>query len=389
MLALLLAACGQSPAPGSSGAVPAPHALGHVYLAPAGSGTAISVVDAASGRALRALPAGTPAPDWRWLYAVTPHAVQVVDPATGTVAAQAAVPAWATAVRTSADARWLVFTGSMTPGSTTSRFQVRDSALAKPPETVTLNGYYSFDGISNDGRRLYLLEWLRPGQYQVRSYDLLQRQMSVAPIVDKLEGPGSMSGQGVASVTTRDGGVQLTLYEHDANHQSFVHVLPIGSDVPYAFCVDLPGPDHGWTLVAAPNGKTFYAVNPGDGWIVRITPSPSSEPQVATSRIGRAEAPQARAGQTVTPAAVVSADGATLYLAGGPDVVSVSTSAMRRTGRYTGDGSGVTSLALGAGGLLYALEPTRLLALDPRDLRLAGSVPLQPPAGFATIIRVA
>jgi hypothetical protein len=312
-----------------------------------------------------------------------------VDPATGTVAAQAAVPGWAAAVRTSADGRWLVFTGSMAPGSTTSRFQVRDSALAKPPETVTLSGYYSFDGISNDGRRLYLLEWLRPGQYQVRRYDLPGRQLFAAPIVDKSEGGAPMSGQGAASVTTRDGADQLTLYLHDANHRSFVHVLPMASDLPFAFCVDLPGPDHGWTLVAAPNGETFYAVNPSDGWIVRITPSPSSEPQVATSRISQTAAPQAQAGQTATPAAVVSPNGSTLYLAGGPDVVSVSTSAMRRTGRYTGDGSGVTSLALGVGGLLYALEPTRLLALDPRDLRLARSVPLQPPAGVAAIIRVA
>jgi hypothetical protein len=159
--------------------------------------------------------------------------------------------------------------------------------------------------------------------------------------------------------------------------------------VPFAFCVDLPGPDHGWTLVAAPNGATFYAVNPGDGWIVRITPDPSSEPQVATSRVSHTTAPQAQAGQTVTPAAVVSPDGSTLYLASGLEVVSVSTSAMRRTGRYPGDGSPITSLALGAGGLLYALEPIRLLALDPQGLRLARSVPLQPPAGFAAIIRVA
>jgi hypothetical protein len=390
-LALLLAACGQSPAPGSGGTPPVPPVFGIVYLAPTSNGAAISVVDAASGRPLRALPAGTPAPDWRWLYAVTGHVVQVVDPATGTIAAQASVPDWAAAVRTSADGRWLVFTESMAPGSTTSRFQVRDAALAKPPETVTLNGYFSFDGISNDGRRLYLLEWLRPGRYQVRRYDLPQRELYAAPIVDKAEGGGPMSGEGAASATTRDGATQLTLYQHDANHRSFVHVLPMTmtSGMPFAFCVDLPGPDQGWTLVAAPTGDTFYAVNPSSGGIVRITPNPYSAPIVTTGRFSQTVGRHVQATQTITPAAVVSRDGSTLYLAGGPEVVSVSTSSMRRSGRYAGDGSPVMSLALGAGGLLYALEPSRLLALEPRGLGLARSVTLQPRAGSGTIIRVA
>jgi hypothetical protein len=368
-----------------------PHAVGIVYLAPASNGAAISVVDAASGRPLRALPAGTPAPGWRWLYAITGHAVQVVDPATGTIAAQAPVADWAAAVRTSADGRWLVFPESLAPGSTTSRFQVRDAALAKPPETVTLKGYFSFDGISNDGRRLYLLEWLGPGRYQVRRYDLPQRQLYPMPIVDKAEGGGPMSGEGIASAATRDGSTQLTLYQHDANHRSFVHVLPMTmtSDLPFAFCVDLPGPDHGWTLVAAPTGETFYAVNPGSGGMVRITPKPYSEPIVTAGSFSRAAARPAGADQSVMPAAAVSPDGSTLYVTGGLEVVSVSTSSMRRTGQYAGDGSPVTSLALGAGGVLYALEPSRLLALDPRGLRLAKSVTLQPEAGFATIIRVA
>jgi hypothetical protein len=384
VLALLLAACGQSPAPGSGRTAPAPHALGLVYLS---SGAAISVVDAATGRPQRALPAGTPAPGWRWLYAVNRGVVQVLDPTTGTIAAQAAAPDWAAAVRTSAGGRWLVLTGSMAPGSMTSRFQVRDAALAKPPETVTLNGYFSVDGISNDGRRLYLLEWLGPGRYQVRRYDLPQRQLYAVPIFDKSEGGGPMSGEGIASATTRDGATQLTLYQHDANQRSFVHVLPMTSDLPFAFCVDLPGPDQGWTLVAAPSGDTFYAVNPGYGWIVRITPNPGSEPTVTSGRLSQTAARPAQAGQAIAPAAVVSPDGSTLYLAGGPEVMSVSTSSMRRTGLYAGDGSRVVSLALEAGGLLYALEPGRLLALDPRGMRLARSVRLEPPAG-AAIVRV-
>ena len=128
---LLLAGCSQSPAVGSTQAPPAARAAGHLYLAPGGAGTTISVVDAATGAALRTLPAGAPSPDWRWLYAITRHAVQVVDPGTGNVAAQATVPDWASTVRTSANGRWLVLTESPSAGSTTSRFYVLGSAATR------------------------------------------------------------------------------------------------------------------------------------------------------------------------------------------------------------------------------------------------------------------
>src|SRR5205823_3536197 len=141
------------------------------------------------------LPTGAPSPDWRWLYAVAQHAVQVVDPATGTVAAQATLPDWASAVRTSANGRLLVLTESQAAGATSSRFSVLDSALAKPPRTVTLSGRFTFDGISGDGRRLYLLQWVGPGHYRVRRYDLPDGQLYPQAIVEKGEGAAPMSGQ--------------------------------------------------------------------------------------------------------------------------------------------------------------------------------------------------
>src|SRR5437016_4593226 len=134
LIALPAAGCGQS-APAVSGRpAPAPHAF-HVYLAPTAPGSSISVVDPETGAGLRTLPTGTPAPDWRWLYAVTGSAVQVVDPATGDVAFKTALPDWATSVRTSANGRWLVFTEE-TPGTTLSRFSIRDASLAHPPTTI-------------------------------------------------------------------------------------------------------------------------------------------------------------------------------------------------------------------------------------------------------------
>src|SRR5439155_6431392 len=164
----------------------------------------ISVVDAASGRALRTLPLGTPSPDWRWLYALDRNVVQVVDPVTGAVAAQTTVPEWAATVRTSANGRWLVLAERAAPGSSTTRFEVRDAALAKPPQRVTLPGSFSFDGISNDGRSLFLLEGVGVDHYLVRRYDLLLGQLYRDPIVDKSDDSGPMSGHGSTSFTSPD-----------------------------------------------------------------------------------------------------------------------------------------------------------------------------------------
>jgi hypothetical protein len=285
LLALLVAGCGQSASVVPNHAAPAARTL-HVYLVPTAPGSPISVVDPETGVGLRTLPTGTPSPDWRWLYAVTRSAVQVVDPATGGVAFKTALPDWATSVRTSANGRWLVFTEE-TPGTTLSRFSIRDASLAHPPTTITLRGAFTFDGISDDGYRLYLLRWVGQGRYEVRRYDLPQRSLFPTVIVDKSDGGAPMSGQGADSVTTRDGTTRLTLYQRDLEGHSFVHVLPLTSDLPFAFCVDLPGSDHGWTLVAAPDRETFYAVNPGQGSIVRITPHAGQEPAVAEARLDR------------------------------------------------------------------------------------------------------
>lgn len=396
LLALFLVGCGQSPAAGSTHApvgAPAARVSGHVYLAQAGTGATISVIDAATGTALRTLPTGAPSPGWRWLYAVNRDAVQVVDPATGAVAAQVAVPDWASAVRTSANGRWLVLTGSAAPGATSSRFSILDNALARPPRTVSLSGRFSFDGISGDGRRLYLLQWVSQGHYQVRRYDLPEGRLYPDPIAEKGEVAAPMSGQGGDSVTTGDGDTQLTLYQRDADGRSFVHVLPMISDFAFAFCVDLPGPDHGWTLVAAPGGATFYAVNADAGSIVRITARTGQPPDVAEARIGPSSHPQPVDGSAAhadRAAAIVSRDGSRLYVAAGQRVVAVDTRSMS-VARQSGDAAAsITSLAFGpGGGVLYGLEAGRLLALAPRDLRVLQSVPLAAPASFDAIVRVA
>lgn len=368
MLAVAVVACGgqaATPQPPP----PAPASAGQVYVAPV-SQQALWVVDAATGRVARSLPAGTPSPDWRWLYRIGAGALDVLDPQTGAVAATHPAPDWGRTVRTSADGRWLVVAGA-DPGG---RFRVQDADWARPPVDVALRGGFTFDGISGDGRRLYLLERLDAGHYQVRMYDLSRAALAPYVIADKSEVGQPMSGTAVAGFTTRGGAMQLTLYQRSAKGEAFVHALPIGQEAPYAFCVDLPGPADGWAFAAAPDGVRFYAVNAAAARVVELRATGSDPPAVRQGQLAGLGGGQA--------ALAVGADGATLYVGTGAGVAAVDAGTLKLRGTGLG-GRAVTALAAApGGGALYAVtDATRLVRLDPRSLAVAAEVTMSGPPG--------
>jgi hypothetical protein len=368
--------CARGPAPQAN--VP-PLAVvagqGLVYLS---AGGRIAVLDAASGQVARELPAGTPSPDWRWVYTVGQGQLQKVDPATGQAAASMPAPEWAQGVRTSADGSWLVLTGAST--GPPSRFEVVDNAFARKPVTVTLPGSFTFDGLSNDGMRLYLLEWVRAGSYQVRMYDLARGLLYSKVIADKREVGQLMSGQALTSLTTSDGSAQLTLYQQSAKNEAFVHELPIGQDplsVPFAWCEDLPAPASGWGFVKGTRDH-FYAVNPQAGWVVDLKSRFSGagrNPRQAHTGI-TAGAPAN--GQP--PAAAVSPDGDRLVLSTWPGLVVVDTGNLKVTGRFL-EGEHLRGLDFARdGSALYAVSQAgSLLRIDPRTMSKVSDITLGAP----------
>jgi DNA-binding beta-propeller fold protein YncE len=357
--ALAVVACAGQPA---SAPPPARATAGQVYVQ-AGAEGSLWVVDTAAGQVVRTMPAGVPSPDWRRLYHLAGGALDVLDPLTGLRVGTRPAPAWAEVVRTSADGRWLVFARS----GPSDRFQVQDAAWAAAPVDVALPGAFTFDGISGDGQRLYLLERLGGERYQVRLYDVAAGALAPYVIVDKLNIGEEMSGTALASFATRSGLMQLTLYQR-AQGQAFVHALPIGQAMQWAFCVDLPGPSSGWAFAPAPDGRRFYAVNPAGGRVVELDGVNVGPPEMRQGRIVTAGAGE--------PALAVSPDGKTLYAGSGSGVlaVDVGTLAVRATGLA---GSAVTALAAAPdGGAVYAVSGARLLRLDPRTLAMAGKVAL-------------
>jgi hypothetical protein len=211
-------------------------------------------------------------------------------------------------------------------------------------------------------------------------YDLGQGQLKPFVIADKQERPGSlMSGSAAQSLTAKDGQTQLTLYERNANDQAFVHVLPIGEEVPYAFCVDLPAPSAGWVLTPSPDGQRFYAVNPLSMAVAAITARGSHPPDVRTAHIrGQAAAGFVRTAEAKEPVdhptAAVSPDGSALYLAQRDSLTRIETRQLASAKAEALTASDrVGNVVFGPSGWLYAVSAStgEMLRVDPATLRVA------------------
>jgi hypothetical protein len=378
---LLAVACGPG-APAASNPHPSPPQDEAVYLS---DGSLITVVEGAGGRVLRRMPAGMADPTWSRLYSVAggdanPQ-LRVVDTATGAIARAVTAPAWADQARLSANGRWLALTDKPDPEAPLTRFRVRDAELATAPVDVELQGAFFFDGLSDDGRRLFLLQLRPDGSYLVRLYDLAAGRLAPGAIADKTDGSTVISGALESSLTTRDGQEQLTLYEGDPRHQAFVHVLPIGTATEFAYCVDLPAPGTGWSLAAVPGGRRFIATNMTSDSVVTIAAGGLGPPEVRSARLDSATAPfglvhdaEAKEGShgAAGPPSVISADGRTLFSAGGDGVVRVDAATLRKGSVTRLSGEGVLSLALGPSGWLYATtERGQLLRIDPGSMGVA------------------
>jgi hypothetical protein len=127
------------------------------------------------------------------------------------------------------------------PGSPgTTRFLSLRAKTLKPLRRIELRGSWSFDAISPDGARLYLVEHVSAGptpRYRVRAYDLAAGRLLPNAVIDRLVNKALMGGQPATRVTTPDGRWAYTLYARRGG-KPFVHALDTARR--RAFCIDLP-----------------------------------------------------------------------------------------------------------------------------------------------------
>jgi hypothetical protein len=148
-----------------------------------------------------------------------------------------------------------------------SRLVVIDLATGRV-QRVMLHGRFEPEAVSNDGKRLFVIEYIRQG-YRVRLYDVARhalRPRELKPVNDD----EPMRGNPVYAIGAPDGRWLLTLYvKPDA--EAFIHALDLRQAK--AYCIDLPG--RGWRtmrygLALGPDGRTLVAADPALGTLAQI-----------------------------------------------------------------------------------------------------------------------
>jgi YVTN family beta-propeller protein len=271
-----------------------------------------------------------------------------------------------------------------------THFLVIDTAYAVSPRPVDLNGNFNFDAISNDGQRLYLIEFVSSTSYRVRMFDVLQGLMDPTIVFDKSDGSQAMAGLRLGGVASPDGSMLYSVYARQ-DKSPFVHALMLGA--PIAFCIDLPGSGYGtgvdafrWSLALSPDGTRLYAANAATGTVSVINTSANNFPPAVlrTVRVDTGAPASSALVQDVQAkefganGAVLSADGQTLVTIGTKGIDWIDTTTLTLRSRALPDWT-VWSLALSADGTtLYALSdsgkvaelsmngPSLLATFDPR-----------------------
>jgi hypothetical protein len=118
-------------------------------------------------------------------------------------------------------------------------FVVLDARSLRARRHIVLDGDFSFDALSPDGTRMFLIHYLSrrdPTRYEVRALDVASGKLLPTPIVDTSEPDERMAGFPVTRETTADGRWAYTLYD-GAGEEPFVHALDTVDGE--AHCIDL------------------------------------------------------------------------------------------------------------------------------------------------------
>jgi hypothetical protein len=361
----------------------------------------MTVVDG-SGKPLRTLPQGAAASDWSRLYTIdrgmigSQHLVSL-DPASGATINKVEVPSAfdfpqaifaSRASALSPNNGWVVLQSLDRKGQQgveRSHYLVFDKDFKSPARKVDLKGYWEYDGLSNDGNSLFLLEYAsqppQPIEYHVRRYDLAAGQVVPGVIVDKREGPAeAMTGLRVHSIPTPDGSWLYSLYIF-GRKGPFIHALKLEKD-PFAWCIDLPSKASDseqqmlWSMAMTAEGRRVYAVNAAEGTVSEIAVNYSGPPTVIRTARFKVSNPQsfdwfglvinAEAKRVLFGGAALSIDGKTLYAIGYDGVYAIDTTNLTLKGHFLA-GHAIDSLAMSPdGAALFAASPGdgKLLRLD-------------------------
>ncbi|MEO8745093.1 MAG: hypothetical protein ABI334_09715 [Candidatus Dormiibacterota bacterium] len=377
-VAVVMAACGRAPVSQASGDY-------KLYEATTQHSN-IAVIDSRTHAIERTLPLGTPSAGWTHLYSVSSDSLVDTDPATGRALHTLKLPGYyqlppATLSGLpgglSQNSRWLALESSHPTSAvpTTTHIVVVDTTYAKALRRIDLNGYFTFDAISNDGQRVYMIEYLSAGTYHVRMFDLLAGQLDPTVIFDKSDGSSAMAGLRLSGIPSPDGHWLYSVYVRE--HASpFIHALNL--DGPIAFCIDLPGYGYAtgngedalhWSIAMPAGGARLYAANGATGVASEVSLTGDTSPTLARSiqiETGKAVAglfvQDVQAKEFGANATVITPDGKTMVTAASSGIVWIDTTGLHAGARALSNWT-LWSLALSPdGSVLWALGDSGRIA---------------------------
>jgi hypothetical protein len=138
----------------------------------------------------------------------------------------------------SRDGRTLVLQSTAFGGPTS--FLLVDTRTSRYVGGFTLQGNYSFDALSPDASRLYLIQRVDANNYSryvVRAYDLRTHTLQPGRIADRTQKGWVMQGDAVTRTTSPDGRWVYTLYMN-AGGTPFIHALDTVRGI--AHCIGVP-----------------------------------------------------------------------------------------------------------------------------------------------------
>jgi DNA-binding beta-propeller fold protein YncE len=361
--------------------------------ASAKTGQLVAVINARSQSTERRLPRGTLSPDGKHLYAVISNTLQEIDSHSGAVlrrlqlpgnfdAPPASIGGWPGGL--SQNGRWLAL---QTNGKrTTSHMLLIDMLDLKVSNRIDLDGLFDFDAVSNDGQRVYVIEYAGPtGSYRVRVYEVGAGQLGSYTVVDKGDPNEPMTGVRLSGVFSPDGQWLYSVYARE-NQGAFVHALNLSQ--PFAFCLDLPGPGWSanmnafqWSLALTTDGRHLYAANGALGLVTEIDNLDGNQPLVKRSgNIASAGSTSSTFVQDVAAkefgpsGSVLSHDGETLVTAGKNGLMWIDTATLRARSHQLANWTVWTVAASPDGGRVYAVNDAGAIAeLSMADGRVAAT----------------
>ncbi len=119
-----------------------------------------------------------------------------------------------------------------------SVFAILSAKNLRVRRLIELRGNFTLDGLSPDGKTLYLVSYRRSGyplDYSLHSFDVAANRLDPDPIVDPRNPGEKMTGLPLTRSTSADGVWNYTLY--DGGKERFVHAL--NTRAGRAYCIDL------------------------------------------------------------------------------------------------------------------------------------------------------